>query len=538
MNAAKQKGMPVKAAAYCRFSSDLQREESIDAQLRAIKDYADRNNMVVATEYIDRAKSATTDNRPEFLQMIKDSAKGEFTIVVVHKLDRFSRNRYDSAYYKRQLKRNGVSIRSVLENIDDSPESILLESVIEGLSEYYSKNLAREVMKGLKENARKGKHTGGTPPLGYDVDKNTNELIINEHEAEAVKVIFKRIIEGADYGELIRELQYKGYKTKRGNVFGKNSIYSILNNEKYIGNFIYNRSVGKDIDGKRNGHKFKPEEEWIRLEGAIPRIVSDEDFKIVQRILKSRMQLRKSSQAKHIYLLSGKVVCGVCGSNYNGDSRKRGDGSVWCSYQCNRRKRTTGVVCRNREISRDYIDRIVLKKLAEYVFSDKYISKVTDEYNTYLIEQNGDYIEKKKAYQKKIKALKEDIDSIVDLLIKTKSETLIGRLSDLEDEKKKLEKELEKFQDGTVRTKVIEEEIAKVFNIIRRRLEVGDIPNKRKIVEAYVDRVVVNPDKVVAYFNFVPGITLDFAKKKECNDLQSSPNDIHFTAENGGEGGI
>lgn len=129
----------VRAAVYARFSSDNQRDESIDAQLRAINEYAKRNDIVVVAEYIDRAKSAMTDNRPEFLTMIKDAKKDLFDVVIVHKLDRFARNRSDSIGYRTELKRSGISLLSVLEYLDDGPESIILESVLEAMAEYYSK---------------------------------------------------------------------------------------------------------------------------------------------------------------------------------------------------------------------------------------------------------------------------------------------------------------------------------------------------------------------------------------------------------------
>ena len=155
-----------KVALYARFSSDNQRSESIDAQLRAMKAYCEQHKFVVVNTYIDEAKSATTDRRPAFQQMINDSSTHSFNILLVHKLDRFARNRYDSAVYKRELKKNGVTVFSVLENLDDSPESIMMEAVLEGMAEYYSQNLARETMKGLRENALQCKHTGGIPPLG------------------------------------------------------------------------------------------------------------------------------------------------------------------------------------------------------------------------------------------------------------------------------------------------------------------------------------------------------------------------------------
>ena len=162
-----------KVALYARFSSDNQRSESIDAQIRAMQAYCQQHKFVIVETYIDEAKSATTDRRPAFQRMISDSSTHRFNILLVHKLDRFARNRYDSAVYKRELKKNGVTVYSVLENLDDSPESIMMEAVLEGMAEYYSQNLARETMKGLRENALQCKHTGGIAPLGYNIDPIT-----------------------------------------------------------------------------------------------------------------------------------------------------------------------------------------------------------------------------------------------------------------------------------------------------------------------------------------------------------------------------
>lgn len=228
----------LRAVLYARFSSDLQRSESIDAQIRAMKKYCEQNRMIIIDTYVDEAKSATSDKRPSFQKMIEDSKKHIFDVVLVHKLDRFSRNRYDSAMYKRTLKINGVKVFSVLENLDDTPESIMLESLLEGMSEYYSKNLAREVMKGLKENALQCKHTGGQPPLGYYIDED-KRLSVNDREAESVRLIFDRFAQGHSYDEIISELNAKKYYTKNGNTFKRNSLYSILTNEKYSGVYVY-----------------------------------------------------------------------------------------------------------------------------------------------------------------------------------------------------------------------------------------------------------------------------------------------------------
>lgn len=133
----------------------MQREESISAQLRAMKKFCTDNNWTIVKIYTDQAYSATTDKRPQFQQMISDSYNKEFDIVLVHKLDRFARNRYDSSLYRHKLRKNGVRLCSVLERLDNSPESILLEGLLESINEFYSANLARESLKGMKENAHK-----------------------------------------------------------------------------------------------------------------------------------------------------------------------------------------------------------------------------------------------------------------------------------------------------------------------------------------------------------------------------------------------
>ena len=157
---------------YARYSSDNQREESIEGQLRECQAFAKKNGITLLEPYIDRALSAKTDHRPNFLKMIKDSATKKFDVVIVWKLDRFSRNRVDSAHYKYVLRKNGVKVISATESISEGSEGILLESVLEGIAEYYSAELSEKVVRGLTENALKCKYNGGTLPIGYTIDEN------------------------------------------------------------------------------------------------------------------------------------------------------------------------------------------------------------------------------------------------------------------------------------------------------------------------------------------------------------------------------
>lgn len=144
------------AVIYARYSSHSQTEQSIEGQLHDCYAYAEKNRYRVIGEYIDRALTGTKDDRPDFQRMIKDAEKHQFQIVLVWKLDRFARNRYDSAMYKRILKKHGVRVVSVMENITESPEGIILEGMLEALAEYYSANLSENIRRGQQESIKKG----------------------------------------------------------------------------------------------------------------------------------------------------------------------------------------------------------------------------------------------------------------------------------------------------------------------------------------------------------------------------------------------
>lgn len=499
----------MRAVAYARYSSEMQREESIEAQIRAISEYADKRKLRIVHEYVDRAKSATSDKRPEFLQMVRDSQDHTFDVVIVHKLDRFSRDRYDSAFYKRELKRNGVSVHSVTEQLDDSPESVILESVIEGMSEYYSKNLGREVMKGLSENARKCMSTGGPPPFGYRVDHETKKLVLDEHEAEGVKLIFDRILEGYSYREVIEELNRHGYITRSGRPFAINSLHNLLKNEKYRGCYTFNKSSAKDADGKRNGHGYKPEDKMIKTEGGCPRIVSDEDFFIVQQKMRIRQQPTNHPNCKENYLLRGKMFCGKCGGAYVGSRRKRGDGSTWAYYGCNQKMRRKQKHNHTKDIGKSYIEEIALKKLAEYAFSDANVKPMVREYNAYLDSQEGGQKEIN-LLKKQLAKLDADLDGVAECLIRTKSATLYEKLDKLEQQKAGIQKEIFERERVYTVSHVTEEELRCVFQIIRSKIESSNLNTIKQLIEVYVNRIEVTPDAIVLQFNFFPKVSVPF----------------------------
>ncbi len=338
------------AVAYARYSSANQRGESIDAQLRAIETYAQKNHIKIIKVYLDREESGTTtENRDQFLEMIDDIQKGSIKpqLCLVHKYDRFARDDYDHVVNERRLNKKNVRLIAVDQPLDDSPESDLTKTVLIGLAKYFSKNLARETKKGLLENALKALHCGGIPPLGYNVIDR--RYMINAREAGAVRLIYQLKLQMVGYGAIIAELNANGYKTKRGKLFGKNSIFEILRNEKYTGTFVYNLA-----EGSNHRHKHA-DDVVIRIPGAIPQIIDMESWKRVQIMLDNSKQTT-SRLRKRLYLLTGKVICGECGGAYTGDV-----GHNVPIYSCAARKRKR--TCTNRSIRQELIEEFVFDEL-------------------------------------------------------------------------------------------------------------------------------------------------------------------------------
>lgn len=388
----------------------------------------------------DEAKSATTAQRPAFQQMIADSKQGSFNIILVHKLDRFALNRYDSAVYKRELKKNGVSVYSVLENLDNSPESIMMEAVLEGMSEYYSQNLAREVMKGMKETALQCKHTGGKAGLGFDIDPVTRKLVVNEYEAQAVRLIFSMYAEGKGYSEILDTLYKQGYKTKNGKDFGKNSLYSILTNPKYQGIYVFNRSSAKSITGTRNTHLLKSHEEIIAVEGGCPRIVEQEIFSKVQRRLEDNKNKGGRMNAKHSYLLSGKVFCRECKRSMTGNARHSGRNKLlYITYKCSTKKHS----CSNKEINRTYLEEYVIFLLERHIFNTdsmhKIVKRIEEEKGKGTTIRDRE-IEKLNEKLINVEQAIQNITSVIATGITF--ESLLGKLGELENEKASIEASL------------------------------------------------------------------------------------------------
>lgn len=491
------------AVIYARYSSANQREESIDAQIRAIREYAEKNKITILEPYyIDRAKSATSARRPEFQQMIKDSQSGKFDYIIVHKLDRFTRDKYDSAIYKNKLKKNGIRLLSVTERLDGSPEAIIMESMLEGMAHYYSANLAREVSKGLKETALQCRHTGGTPALGFDVDDGGN-YIINEEEAKIIRAIFRKYLDGYGYNLILSYLDEKDYKTKRGNSFSKTALYSILNNEKYTGVYLFNQVTGR---GKfaRDVNLRSGEDPLIRIEGGMPTIIQKEDFAKVQEMLKQNKRLAGSNKAKVQYLLTGVAFCGHCGSAMQGNSRRSGrNKTLYKSYRCG--CRANKKMCNNKEIRKEYIEEFVLDNLEEMVLNDAVVPKLVERINEEVRLGKKDSSQDLELYTKRLTKLEQQVNKIVDAISEGISVvTFKAKLERLEHERSKVIAKIESLKLAQYKMhldEVTEEEVKILITQVKQFVIARDIPECKRFIKDYINRIDIYTDHVEVTFN-------------------------------------
>lgn len=480
------------AWAYCRFSSDHQREESIDAQIRAIRDYCDRNRITLEKIYRDEAKSAITDDRPSFQQMFSDIKEYPCDLIIVHKLDRFSRDRYDSAFYKRKLKERGIRLVSVLENIDGSPESIILESVLEGMSEYYSRNLAREVQKGKKETAYKCLHNGGVPPIGYIVD-DAGRYHVDPIESKWIFKAYEMKASGRSYMEIASYLNGIGARTRRGQRFTKNSFHDLFKNEKYKGVYVYNRAASK-IAGKRNNHLNKSDDDIIRIEGGIPRIVSDELWNEVNMQMKDRT-MNARHKAKRTYLLSGIIYCGECGSPMSGNARKAGRNKTeYVTYDCNRRHRER--TCRAKSINKKYIEGLVISHLEDEFFTQENVQRLSQRIFDLQMQRKAEVTPEIAALKAELASKRKEMNNIIESIKKGAFKDWMGDLGDEIDARiKYLEGKIqysESIQERqTLSLKQIYDYIMKDADLTKKSPE-----DLKQIVQTYVEKVVVFDEKI------------------------------------------
>lgn len=411
------------AVIYARFSSHSQTEQSIEGQLKTCYDYAAANKITIVGEFIDRAQSGTNDNRTEFQRMIATSERHTFDTVLVYQLDRFARNRYDSAINKAKLKKNGVRVISARENIADDASGILVEGVLESMAEYYSAELSQKIRRGMDINGEKCLSTGSNPGLGFRVD-DEKRIVLDPDTAPVVRTIFEQYVAGDTIKDITDRLISQGVQTSKGGLFNKNSLRKLLSNRRYLGIYIYK---GKETPG------------------AIPRIIDDDLFERAQARLEKSKKAPAQAKAKAEYLLTTKLFCGHCREMMTGYAGTSKTGTVYHYYICNGHK---AKVCTKKNVRKEYIEALLVQKCREQL-TDENIQIIAKEvaavcaadYDTSML----------KHLRTKLKEVEKGIENLLLALESGQAADIIAaRISQRSAEKAELERQISIEMQGQI----------------------------------------------------------------------------------------
>ena len=483
------------AVIYARYSSDNQREESIEGQIRECTAYAEKNGITIVKHYIDRAISAKTDNRPEFQQMIKDSDKKLFDIVLVWKLDRFARNRYDSAHYEYQLERNHVKLVSATEPISDGPAGIMVKSMLTGMAEYYSAELSEKVVRGMTENVLKGKYNGGTIPIGYTVDEE-KFFQIDPLKAPFVLEVFQRYNDGATMKELMNWLNDSGVTTNRNQKFTYNSIQTLLTNRRYIGE-----------------NRFKD----IVMPDSIPVIIEKELFDSVQDKIAKNRRAPARHKAEDDYLLTTKLFCGMCGAMMFGECGTSRNKNVHHYYKCANAIRTK--TCKKKTVRKEWLEDLVVNETMKMIRDDDCIQSIVDAVMI-LQEQENTVLPLLENQMKDIENGIENLLNAIQAGVLTSSTK--GRLEKLETQQKELEIRI--GEEKLAKPKV-SADFVKFWLTNFRKLDPNVKSHRETLINTFVNAVYLYDEKVLITFNYKDGtktITFDEIAAKDASEGNGS----------------
>lgn len=489
------------AVIYARYSSAGQTEQSIEGQVRVCKEYAERKGYTVIHEYIDRATTGTNTNRPAFLQMVSEAQEKTFSTILVYKLDRFARNKYDSVVYKHKLQQYGVSVESATEAISNTAEGKLVEGLLEMMAEMYSTDLSQKVKRGRRESAIKGNFTGGHILYGYKV--NNKKITIDEEKAPIVRFIFEKYADGVSKKEIVKMLNEKGYKNYYGQSFSIKNLHN-LNNEKYIGIC----KIGETIS-----------------ENTYPPLISKDLFEKVQEKLKEHKHSPGRNKAKHTYLLSGKIYCGLCGETVVGVSGTSRNATTHYYYTCYNRWKTHNCTKTNekQEQLEDFVIKTTHYKLNQKETIETIASGLVEFYKNHLGQQQIDQ------YEKIIDSTNKKIDKCFSLMLKTDSDEVVARLNNeiksLELQKKDLSVELKKLKLANNLGHSKEDIIEQIKLFVSG--DITDVAYRKRLIDKFVNSIwIFDNSQYAIYFNIFDNPKLTFEDIKNNLGVGSNFNNL------------
>ena len=460
---------------YARYSSDNQSETSIEQQIKVCVDYCKRNKFTVIAEYIDKAMTGRTDERPQFQKMIWDSKHGLFQGILVYSVDRLSRKLHQATTYMHELDKNGVAIISATEPIDNSPTGKFVLHMLLSNAQLYSDGLGERVKRGMDHNAEHGFSIGGPTPLGYATEviggagkRPKKRYIIDESTAPVVKRIFEMYAnEGKTMAQICQHFNEQGVRTSKGAEFNKNSLRKILSSKKYIGIYTY--------DG-------------IEYPESIPRIIDDDLFERVQKTLKSNKKAPAKNKAvgEDEYLLTLRLFCGHCKELMTGWSGTKNSGhKIYRYYKCNGSKKK---LCKKKNVRKKIIEDTVIQKCRETLTDDN-IERIANDVVAYneSEQRNNLYL---KNLEKQISDNKKQITNLMNALKRCEDSDLsmkiLSELSNMEKQLKELQLQL--VIEESRKIKITHREIIFFLKDLQNG-DVSDIKYRKMLITVLVNRI-------------------------------------------------
>ena len=468
----------MKVVIYARYSSDNQREESIEGQVRVCREYAEKHSMNIVEVYADRAMTGRNTNRPDFLRMMEDAKKQAFTAVLVWKGDRISRDRYDKAACRVKLKKYGISIISVTEAIPEGPEGILLEALLDGLAEYYSANLAQNTLRGMTENALKAKYNGSVVPFGYTVDENKDFQIASQDAVHIVNDVYSRYAAGDAMRDILDCLAAQGVKRNRKSAFNYNTLRGLIANPIYKGTY-----------------KFAD----VVLDDAVPAMVSKELWEAANiRAATSSRKAARPGMSKEMFYLTGKLTCGLCGSPITGASGTSRNGKAYYYYSCLKRKKEND--CELQNYPKDELEKRIAIAIESVINDDTIINEIADAYMKAQDRWKTEDSQDRTRIEQRVKELKKELENLTDsLAFDGANKMVVERMKKAQNELDDHEITLAKMaikQPFLMRSEI-------VYWLETQKKAIVDNSDEREALNsALLNHCYVYPDKIVIRLNY------------------------------------
>ena len=498
----KEKGISkLRTAIYARKSAEDIKNTSIPAQIAECQRFIQNYDFLVHTNTFqeDNVSGMFTEKRDEFKKMLTLVERGEIEVVVVMKLDRFSRSVEDAANGIRRLQQAGcLLIAGDIACMPKTPSDGLLLNIMTALNQYYAQRAASDVMTSECKNAREGYATG-IVPYGYKIlranKKDPPQIIVNEQEAPAVRLMFKMIAQGDSYNTVIQELEYQGYKTRKGGTFCKSTLNAMLRNEKYYGTLIYNR-----VGGKRKKNRVLIEQfDEVRNMGAIPPLINKKLFDKVQTVLAQKAQCRPKSDKSHSYLLTSLLRCKLCGKPMSGS--KTGSKRIR-NYICPRHTKKGADHCNTKDINADKLERAVKITLTEVINE---LTAKTVIPQSEIRRQYESHTQDKANYGRKIA----DIDrTIKNLLLRAANTQDSGLIEEYQNQVKDSRREKQRLQDKKTAKEQAIAQLEKMLsgnNNTAAAISTEEIfyneDISRKIIRLFIDKITIDNDDIDIQFN-------------------------------------